>query len=89
MLWLKRYQKIANGIGTRLLIGHEVNGNGNAMEKLRRDGIGTRNGKITVKDQNGKIMVKMKRDEMEILQALLHLLRKSLYGSGCRKLCKG
>ena len=44
----------------------EVNGNGNAMvkkertqememEKLKRDGIGTRDGKITVKDQNGKI----------------------------------
>ena len=45
----------------------EVNGNGNAMgykersqememelEKLRRHGIGTRNGKIAVKDQNGK-----------------------------------
>ena len=31
------------------------NGIGNAMEKLRRDGIGTRDGKIAVKDQNGKI----------------------------------
>ena len=31
------------------------NGNGIAMEKLRRDGIGTRNGKISVKDRNGKI----------------------------------
>ena len=32
------------------------NGNriGNAMEILRRDGIGTRNGKIAVKDLNGK-----------------------------------
>ena len=31
------------------------NGIGNAMEKLRRDEIRTRNGKIAVKDQNGKI----------------------------------
>ena len=31
------------------------NGIGNAMEKLKRDGIGTRDGKIAVKDQNGKI----------------------------------
>ena len=31
------------------------NGIGNAMEKLRRDGIRTRNGKIAVKDQNEKI----------------------------------
>ena len=34
-------------------------------------------------------MVKKKRDEIEILQAMLHLLSKSLYGSECRKLCKG
>ena len=33
-------------------------------------------------------MVMEKRDEMEILQAMLRLLSKSLYGSGCRKLCK-
>ena len=35
----------------------QENGNriGNAMENLRRDGIGTRNGKIAVKDLNGKI----------------------------------
>ena len=32
------------------------NGIGNAMEKLRLDGIGTRDGKIAVKDQNGKIV---------------------------------
>ena len=31
------------------------NGIGNAMEKLRRNGIGTRDGKIAAKDQNRKI----------------------------------
>ena len=31
------------------------NGIGNAIEKLKRDGIGTRDGKIAVKDLNGKI----------------------------------
>ena len=39
--------------------------------------------------KNRKIMVMEQRDEMEILQARLGLLSKSLYGSGCRKLCKG
>ena len=54
-----------------------------------RDVIGTRNGKSQrSKWKNSKIMVKIKRDEMEILQAMIHLLRKSLYGSGYRKLCK-
>ena len=55
-----------------------------------RDGIGTRNGKSQskIKMENSKIMVKLKRDEIEILQAMLYLLRKSLYGSGYRKLCK-
>ena len=43
-------RKCQFGIGTRLLNGH-----GSGMEKLRRDGIRRRNGKIAVKDQNGKI----------------------------------
>ena len=33
-------------------------------------------------------MVKLKRDVIEIWQAMLHLLRKSLYGSGCRNYTK-
>ena len=66
---VERGIRIANGIQTRLLIGHgnemememlwikgkitgNGNGIGNAMEKLRQDEIGIRNGKIAVKDRN-------------------------------------
>ena len=38
-----------------LQIKGKITGNGNGMEKLRRDEIGTRDGKIAVKDRNGKI----------------------------------
>ena len=38
-----------------LWIKGKITGIGNAMERLRLDEIGIRDGKIAVKDQNGKI----------------------------------
>ena len=43
--------------------------------------------KSQLKIKNGKIMVKIERDEMEILQAMLRLLSIH-YMAWCRKLCE-